>query len=76
MNKKNGKLAYAFRRVSGQEDSWEIDKGLYRPHRLFRNLRQHVTEYGSGEYFFHTTLKNWELIDEQYGEIGETNGGI
>jgi len=63
MNKKNGKLAMAIPSEDPKCD-WEIDKGLVKPHPLFR-IKQTIVAQGTGNFFFNKHLRGYELIDEQ-----------
>lgn len=61
-NIRTGKLAIATASEKKGED-WEIDKGKIVNHPLFR-IKQHVTQYGTGNYFFNRCLKGFEFIQE------------
>lgn len=67
-HKKNGKTAIA-RASKDPKNDWEIDKGKVVNHPIFRNMKQSVSEFGTGNYFFNRSLKDYEYVGHEEKEL-------
>lgn len=66
VHKTNGSVAIAYP-PNPETGRWAIDKGEVRKHPLFR-VSYGVVQEGTGNYFFNSALRNYELLDE--GDYG------